>query len=429
MYLLTNRKYLYIIGVVIFQSRPPNVGSYYAIEMTNDTLRKNLLTARIDRLEENMGDFIKDLNIIDYLGIAVPGCILVLLISGDSSALYLWTDYFGSNTPALVKGVFLLISGYLAGMLLHEIGDLLEKGAWCIQALDPKSYAANAVGAKKICEAAEKAGLIQNQSALSFSDAASRKLKGYAGAVSAAVVLFLATAGFCFAMDSSCIKSNARSIGICSYYGTIVLFVLLIVIIFYLGCQLRKRTLDNQDTTTCEPSFGNEVSENGQLLGEAPCGVAPDKKNNVRTLQSANSIESYIENVRMLNPQIQTYITQHGVHSKLPMFDSFRHVMRNLVICASVINTYSVWRPIDLYQDIAAAMSFNGATEWHFGGVCMWFSLFVCIAFVRYSHYAFLRYKYGFENFIMHVHMASNVNHDEFKLKIEELEISRSVKQ
>jgi hypothetical protein len=39
-------------------------------------------------------DFFKELNIIDILGIGVPGCLLVLLLGGDQTAELLWMEQF-----------------------------------------------------------------------------------------------------------------------------------------------------------------------------------------------------------------------------------------------------------------------------------------------------------------------------------------------
>ena len=107
-----------------------------------------------------MSDYVKDLNIVDFLGIIVPGSILVLLIAGDNAPLFLlWSSYFGADASPIVRGIFLAIAGYLAGMILHEIGDLAEKGVWCFTALDPKAYAINAVGIDELSKAAKKAPL------------------------------------------------------------------------------------------------------------------------------------------------------------------------------------------------------------------------------------------------------------------------------
>ena len=97
-----------------------------------------------------MKDYFKELNIIDILGIGVPGCLLLLLLGGDQTAELLWMDQF-DNHP-LAFGIVLIIVGSLAGMLIQELGDMIEKGLWLIPCLDPKVYAAYIVNTDDLNE-------------------------------------------------------------------------------------------------------------------------------------------------------------------------------------------------------------------------------------------------------------------------------------
>ena len=56
-----------------------------------------------------MTELFKELNIIDILGIGVPGCLLVLLLGGDQTAALLWADQFQGNVLAFA--VLLLVAG------------------------------------------------------------------------------------------------------------------------------------------------------------------------------------------------------------------------------------------------------------------------------------------------------------------------------
>lgn len=80
----------------------------------------------------NMGDFTKELNIIDFLGIGIPGCALVLLIMGGQVEILLWANFFGTECSELTRAIILIILGYIVGMLIHEIGDVIEKILWRI---------------------------------------------------------------------------------------------------------------------------------------------------------------------------------------------------------------------------------------------------------------------------------------------------------
>lgn len=294
-----------------------------------------------------MGDCIKDLTIIDYLGIAVPGCILVLMISGNNEELYFWGNYFGSDTSAFVKGIFLLVSGYLAGMLLHELGDILEKGVWCASLLDPKAYAASVVGPEMICQAARKVGM-------DIIEEETSTLKCIGGAIGIVVVLFFATTGLCCVMDK---VSGEEYIGRRAHISTILFLAACIGICIVMGYRLKQKMKGHKD----------------------------------------------IQHVRCLNSQIQTYITYHIKNGKLAIFDSFRHVMRNIVICIAVVNAYSIWRPVALYVKVGRALVDEGNAEQNMLWLSIWFSVLIYAAFIRYNHYAFLRYKYSYESFLVHV--------------------------
>lgn len=306
-----------------------------------------------------MTDVIKELNIIDFLGIIVPGCILVLLITGDHTALLLWRDYFGPEATAFIRGLFLLIAGYLAGMVLHEIGDLIEKGMWCLHALDPKAYAANAVGAEAIEEAMVSAGILGEDRAEQTCDCViPPRIKGALGCVGMLAVLFFSSVGFCMAMSASlriCAPSGDASVGWRTYSGVSVMLALCVGIVAAVAIAFKRRS---------------------------------------------RNVWKDIQNVCVLNPQIQTYLANHGTHSKQTMFDSFRHVMRNLLIAIAITNACSIWHPVDVYRDIAGYFLRQANMQRDFFWLCLWFSLVVMVMFIRYNHFAFLRYKYGFEIFL-----------------------------
>lgn len=73
----------------------------------------------------------------------VPGSLLIVLFTKDYELQSIWGDYFGNDTVA--NTIILLIAGYLIGMLIHELGDLLEKQLWKMSRLNPRYYAAKEV--------------------------------------------------------------------------------------------------------------------------------------------------------------------------------------------------------------------------------------------------------------------------------------------
>lgn len=411
-----------------------------------------------------MKDYIKELNIIDFLGITVPGTLLVLLITGDNTALLLWHDYFGSDATVWVRGTFLLIAGYLAGMLLHEIGDCLEKGTWCFHPLDPKAYAANAVGAQKIEDAMVRANLLaEDRPVHAFTYVIPPVVKGILGSIATISLLILSTVGFCPAMNSACYvvnSSNNPAIDAKIYFTVCALIAAGITILFVLACLLWNRyahvswdrwmekialkriqhiannkkiycsnfssayTLINdffsageldsfsQDRNAkreCILDFLKTQARNGSKFSKdwkrihkiftryfKPRYTSADKQKH----SGKKGRWETIHNICVCNPLIQTYVTVHGVHSKQSMFDSFRHVMRNLIICIAIVNTYSIWHPVEVYQDIARYFVFRANIHQDFLWLCVCFTLTVFMMFIRYNHFVFLRYKYGYENFI-----------------------------
>lgn len=92
-----------------------------------------------------MGDFIKDLNIIDFLGMLLPGS---LFIMAEQKVLPIdeLLKYFGENPGTAPRVTILLVAGYVIGMLFHELGDSIEWLLWKCQYLDPRTCAAKKAG-------------------------------------------------------------------------------------------------------------------------------------------------------------------------------------------------------------------------------------------------------------------------------------------
>lgn len=194
-----------------------------------------------------MSDYIKDLNIIDFLGITVPGCLLVLLISGDNPNLLLWASYFGADASPVIRGIFLAIAGYVIGMILHEIGDLAEKGAWCFSLLDPKTYAIKAVGIDMIEKAAHKACISlenteKNRWFLIL------RARGILGCALVITIIFSCSVGFPIAMNAAGkLACSPQSIGLWPYVISGLFLMLMIapaIILAYLRWKENKKRID-----------------------------------------------------------------------------------------------------------------------------------------------------------------------------------------
>ena len=75
--------------------------------------------------------------------------------------------------------------------------------------------------------------------------------------------------------------------------------------------------------------------------------------------------------------------------------------MRNLIIVLAVINLVSLWKPVDLYRQIAQLLTASGGNMAdNLSRLTLITTCAVCLMLVRYYHYAYLRYKYSLENYI-----------------------------
>lgn len=109
-----------------------------------------------------MGDFIKDLNIIDFLGMLLPGS-LYIMVAWTFLPVNKLLEYFGTDPGAAVRITFLLVGGYVIGMIFHEIGDLLEKLLFMVKFLDPRTIAAKRT---KLCDRLAKNKKITKKEAI-----------------------------------------------------------------------------------------------------------------------------------------------------------------------------------------------------------------------------------------------------------------------
>lgn len=301
-----------------------------------------------------MKDFFKELNIIDILGIGVPGCLLVLLLGGDQTAELLWMEQF-QNHP-LAFGIVLIVAGSLAGMLIQELGDLIEKGLWMIPWLDPKTYAAFVVNTDSLdIESLEK------QKYSNSTETAHPWIRWICVAA-AALVILCASVMLPFAMWRSAVVSAAGAkVGAGAWLGLV------------------------------------------PLLG----GGAVVYLLRLRLPEKGSEAEKKIFAIRSANPYIQTLLVGHGNTSKRTLYDGWRFVMRNLVLVLAITNLISLWKPLDLYRRVADMMvGSDGSMTINLFFLMLVFSGTIMLMLVRYYHYAYLRYKYSLEDYIQLVEEA-----------------------
>lgn len=293
-----------------------------------------------------MGDFIKELDIVDFLGMLLPGSFLILLFSMDYPVDMFFMNYFGKNIDGAIKAVLLIVTGYFAGMLIHEVGDMLERIVYRTKYFNPKFYAAKVVGYKKIEEALSNSGY-NKFSDTSFTQWKNKKrLKSFLS-----LLVWVVIFSFAFAV---CFISPENSQMFFQYMIIFLAVTMLAVLIF--------------------TKIFNKL-----YSGSVPCS------------------DSIHEGILEMNSTLQCIMFDKGTMSKRRVFDGFHVMMRNIVLVIAVIQLYVYFVRLEsgqLYNFLN--MIYN--SSW------MRISVFVLIVLmmIRWFHYVYLKYKYLYEDFLMY---------------------------
>ena len=283
-----------------------------------------------------MENFIKELTIIDFLGILVPGSFLLLLFNQDYPIRDIWCDYFGTGSAA--DTVIFLIIGYLVGMLIHELGDLLEKLIWAFPWFNPRYYAA-----KKICVSIQNkaydpivpSGMPENNEAPTGSGHEKQKFfLQFLFSIAGAGIIFTSVLFFPILL-----RSDHHAVAITLYY---TLF-LIISISFYVT---RK-------------SIGNAE-------------IAYVRKNSA----------------------IQVKIFGKVSAPKRQIFEGFYCIMRNLVLAIGLTNTYAIFLS-DSPKFAQQAIRFYRNTS-----LLILYYIVSILMMIRCCHYVYLKYKYSYEDYL-----------------------------
>lgn len=108
-----------------------------------------------------MEQIIKKINMIDILGMLLPGGLMLLLLEMDYHVLKRMGDYFEIRADKLLWIAIFLCASYFLGMLLHELGSMVEKLMWRNPLLSPRVYAAISTELLYNCGAEEQAKMPQ----------------------------------------------------------------------------------------------------------------------------------------------------------------------------------------------------------------------------------------------------------------------------
>lgn len=285
-----------------------------------------------------MGNFIKELTIIDFLGILVPGSFLLLLFNQDYHIRDIWCGYFGNGSAA--DTVIFLVVGYLVGMLIHELGDLLEKLIWASPWLNPRYYAA-----KKVYSSM-KNGAYKPIASLSMLQIPETPAGSYEDKIFWQFLL-------------SCAGASA---------------ILMLVLFFPVLLISDKNVVV---VTICT------------VLGFALLPIVAIAIHVTKDGGEGTEIE-FVK----VNAAIQVRVFGKVSAAKRQIFDGFYCIMRNLLLAVGIANTYALLQA-DSLNFPQKAMAFYGNT-----GLLILYYIVCALMIIRCCHYAYLKYKYAYEDYL-----------------------------
>lgn len=302
-----------------------------------------------------MGEIVKELNMIDFLGMILPGSLFLLLFGGETE---LWTgleNYLGGDVAMGAKLLILVLGGYIIGMLLHELGDLAEKLLWFNPLYNPRTYAAISTGFyRTYCLDSHGIGKISGM----------EKKK-----CSLAMMFFLPIPFFAIIWFSL-------------FGGKVLLIshIFLLIIFLIAHCGL---------TVLCPKIIKRFVKTNASkvIISEAEAGDATPPDAWKATLAICR------DDAYLLQHSVTAYNEEAGQRNmvrKRNLFDGFRAMARNLFIAVGICRVYSE-NTGGAMSELLENIKRNRAFEF-----LLYIALLVLI--IRYWHYSFLKFKYCYED-------------------------------
>lgn len=295
-----------------------------------------------------MGDFIKELNIIDFLGILLPGSAFLLLIG------YFQTGKMTGLELTAADVVLAISAGYLVGSLIHEAGDLFEKWVWKCLYFDPKVYAARAV--KNYISA--KGNTLESL-------AEEKKLKKPESPKTI----------------NRASEAGNETIKPCAFQAAgltwIVFFLTVLPII-----QLKSSFSENWNEYIWYIIILTIISVTASEIDWKFASKFKKELDSIFWIQSANQV-------------IQTELVNKGNYSKRVVFDGFHVMMRNLLLTIVLLN---ICQDVS-NSDYSLLTLVNQCVKSEIGSVVL-IEIIIALMIIRYFHYSYLKYKYSYEDFI-----------------------------
>lgn len=283
-----------------------------------------------------MGNFTKDLTIIDFVGILLPGCALLLILGGELGIQTFREEYLTFMGNISSSALF-LVCGYVLGSLIHEACDWLERFLWSSTLFDPKAYAAYRVKSKPITEKIEREKLVDKANDNPNEDKSDFDWKTTVPQLIFLAFLLLWSGGLLFPHN----WNGNQPLGV-----WIFLLIILCILMLFVALGLKSHSkMDFQQIG---------------LIIEA-------------------------------DSRIQTMIASKMSFTKRTLFNSFHVMMRNLLFVLLLTFGWHNGYPLDCYSKLL-----NLNDPWTGCAI----AAIVFLMAVRSFHYAYLRYKYSYEDFL-----------------------------
>ena len=299
-----------------------------------------------------MGDFIKELTIIDFLGMIVPGSLLVLLFTKDYEVQSIWSDYFGNDTVA--SAIILLIAGYLFGMLIHELGDILEKQIWKMNSLNPRYYAAKEV----FLNVEKKYQNFDSTEWKTFKEKCERE------------------------SEDEKAKTEEKKKEKIQMLLSVISLGLLYIVLFLL--PVFQTLLTKKENIGIYLFFAFAIVAIGAIVV-------------IYLVSSKKGGDAKVVGYLKQNAAIQTETFGKATAAKRQIFDGFYCVMRNFLMVIGITNVYSIIMvALDRDSDLLCKVN---AFYWDWVQIII-YSIVVVGMLHRCWHYACLKYKYTYEDYL-----------------------------
>ncbi len=293
-----------------------------------------------------MKDLIKEFSMLDLLGMIFPGSVLMVLICAECGAWPMIEHFVGSGMMSGVKTVVILFGGYALGMLLHDIGDMVERMLWQIPVFNPKV-----------------AVLLYNRDASLFRFAPfqpeeARAHRGFSGRFQLIV-------------------------GVSPPYA--FMSALRLAFLFYIEWNLHITMQSFFLTAGAVTAIFIILTLAGKLFWEDQY-----KNTDLLPYQEIVGKSEQVFSQKQTEYKFKTSGKTDGAASKVNLFDGFRAMARNLLVGVFIAYIWAHFSSGIFYQLFFTVFSSM------FAAVCFYFVLLLLL--IRYWRYSFLQYKYIYED-------------------------------